>query len=134
MGPDGGTGALLPGHLGSAGHWPPRDTEYWSWYLDAAHAAILPRPPAAAAVAEYDSLGSAPGPVDARFTMTFDEPTEIIGHPRLVLHVQAPEAHDLDLFAALFKTGRDGEVVGFPDYAQFEDGPVAGRLAASLAP
>ena len=88
--------------------------------------------PAAASVAEYDSLGSAPGPVDARFTMTFGEPAEIIGHSRLVLHVEAPEADDLDLFAALFKTGRDGAVVGFPHYAQFEDGPVAvGWLRAS---
>ena len=93
---------------------------------------MLPRLPGAAAVAEYHSLGSAPGPVDARFTMTFGEPAEIIGHSRLILHVEAPEADDLDLFAALFKTGRDGEVVGFPYYAQFEDGPVAvGWLRAS---
>ena len=64
--------------------------------------------------------------------MTFGEPTEIIGHSRLILHVEAPESDDLDLFAALFKTGRDGEVVGFPYYAQFEDGPVAvGWLRAS---
>ena len=64
--------------------------------------------------------------------MTFGEPAEIIGHSRLILHVEAPEADDLDLFAALFKTGRDGEVVGFPYYAQFEDGPVAvGWLRAS---
>ena len=46
--------------------------------------------------------------------------------------VEAPETDDLDLFAALFKTGRGGEVVGFPYYAQFEDGPVAvGWLRAS---
>ena len=112
--------------------WPPKDTEYRSWYLDAAEGAMLPDAPVAAAVAEYDSLGSAPGPVDARFTMTFGEPAEIIGHSRLVLHVEAPEADDLDLFAALFKTGRGGGVVGFPYYAQFEDGPVAvGWLRAS---
>ena len=72
--------------------WPPRDTEYLSWYLDAAEGVMLPPLPGAAAVAEYDSLGSAPGPVDARFTMTFGAPAEIIGHSRLVLHVEAPEA------------------------------------------
>ena len=131
-GPDGGTGALLPGHPPDRRDWPPKDTQYRSWYLDAAEGAMLPHPPAAAAVAKYDSLGSAPGPTDARFTMTFGEPAEIIGHSRLILHVEAPEADDLDLFAALFKTGRDGEVVGFPYYAQFEDGPVAvGWLRAS---
>jgi uncharacterized protein len=111
--------------------WPPSDTEYRSWYLDAEKGALVQDVPDGAAV-EYDSLGSAPGPVDARFTVTFGEPTEIVGHSRLVLHVQAPEADDLDLFVALFKIGPRGDVVGFPYYAQFEDGPVAvGWLRAS---
>jgi uncharacterized protein len=70
--------------------WPPRDTQYRSWYLDAADGSMLPQLPVAAAVAEYDSLGSAPGPADAQFAMIFDEPAEIIGHSRLVLHVEAP--------------------------------------------
>jgi hypothetical protein len=38
----------------------------------------------------------------------------------------------VELPAALFQTDRDGAVVGFPYYAQFEDGPVAvgaGRLS-----
>jgi predicted acyl esterase len=41
--------------------WPPKDTEYRSWHLDAGDGAMLAHLPAAAAVAEYDSLGSAPG-------------------------------------------------------------------------
>ena len=31
----------------------------------------------------------------------------------------------MDLFVALFKRDREGRVVGFAHYAQFEDGPVA---------
>ena len=42
------------------------------------------------------------------------------------------DGDDLDVFVALFKLDADGRQVGFPYYAQFEDGPVAvGWLRAS---
>ena len=42
------------------------------------------------------------------------------------------DAADMDLYIALFKRDLDGEIVGFPYYAQFADGPVAvGWLRAS---
>ena len=39
--------------------WPPKDTEYRSWYLDAAEGALLPHLPDAAAVAEIVSRWAA---------------------------------------------------------------------------
>ena len=41
------------------------------------------------------------------------------------LYLSSPEAADLDVFVALFKLDADGAHVGFPYYAQFEDGPMA---------
>lgn len=109
----------------TADQWPPAETEYVALHLDAASGRLGAGVPDRDGVAEYHSLGSAPGAVDARFTVTFDEPTEIVGHAHAVLHVETPDADDMDLFVGLVKLDRDGKEVGFPYFAIFEDGPVA---------
>jgi predicted acyl esterase len=46
--------------------------------------------------------------------------------------MSAPEAGDLDVFVALHKLDRYGDLVGFPYYAVFTDGPAAlGWIRAS---
>ena len=71
-------------------------------------------------------------PAGPRSASRFAEPVELVGHVRAVLHMSADEAEDMDVFVALFKLDAEGNQVGFPYYAQFEDGPVAvGWLRAS---
>jgi uncharacterized protein len=51
---------------------------------------------------------------------------------RLRVWMSAPDADDLDVFVAVQKLDGYGDVVGFPFYAVFEDGPVAlGWIRAS---
>ncbi len=73
----------------------------------------------------YDSLGSGLAPRRAEFEITFAAPAELIGHTTATLYLSSPEAEDLDVFVALFKLDAGGAHVGFPYYAQFEDGPAA---------
>jgi predicted acyl esterase len=69
----------------------------------------------------YEAVGSG----RAQFTLTFTEPTELIGHMKVRLFVAAEGADDMDLFAAIQKLDSKGSLVPFAYYAQFEDGPVA---------
>ena len=51
---------------------------------------------------------------------------------KLRVWMSAPDADDLDVFVAVQKLDGYGDLVGFPFYAVFEDGPVAlGWLRAS---
>ena len=51
---------------------------------------------------------------------------------KLRVWMSAPDADDLDVFVAVQKLDAYGDLVGFPFYAVFEDGPVAlGWLRAS---
>jgi predicted acyl esterase len=111
----------------TAGRWPPVETEYRPLYLRASSGTLEPEPSDVEEEVSYDSLGSGLAPRRAAFETTFDTPTELIGHTVATLYVSAPQARaeDLDVFVALFKLDADGNHVGFPYYAQFEDGPVA---------
>ena len=87
-GPDGGTRVVLPGHppRGQTGRRRPIPL----LVPGRAGGSVHPHPPDAAAVAEYDSLGSAPGPADARVRDHLRQPAEIVGHSRLILHSRPP--------------------------------------------
>ena len=79
----------------------------------------------------YDGAGSGPGAHRAEFEATFDEATELVGHMKASLHMSA-ESDDMDIFVSLWKFDAAGNVVTFPYYGNFEDGPVAvGWLRAS---
>jgi predicted acyl esterase len=68
----------------------------------------------------------------AFFDYTFAADTELTGHAKLKLWVEAVGADDLDLFVALQKLDALGEHVGFDFYACYDNGPVAlGWLRAS---
>ncbi len=86
---------------------------------------LEPAPGGAEERTSYDSLGSGLAPRRAEFEIAFPAPVELIGHTVATLYLSAPEADDLDVFVALFKLDAAGAHVGFPYYAQFEDGPVA---------
>jgi putative CocE/NonD family hydrolase len=113
--------------------WPLEDVEYRRLHLRAGDGSLSWAPSEVEEEVGYDGLGSGLQPRRATFEITFPEATELVGHTTAVLHVSADEAEDMDVFVALFKLDADGRHVGFPYFAQFEDGPVAvGWQRASL--
>jgi predicted acyl esterase len=108
--------------------WPIARTQYQPLHLDAATGSLGDAPPAEAAV-RYDPCDEAG---EAVFTHRFEADTELSGHAKLKLWVEAEGAEDMDLFVALQKLDAAGEPVGMTFYAFFENGPVAlGWLRAS---
>jgi putative CocE/NonD family hydrolase len=102
--------------------YPLARTEFRSLYLDAATSALVDSPVAAASESRYEPL-SADG--RAVFDYVFAQDTEITGHAKLRLWVEAAGSNDMDLFVALQKLDRSGEYVGFVFYAMLENGPAA---------
>ena len=106
--------------------WPLARTDYRHLYLDAGNGTLAVTPGADAAV-RYEAI-------DGRVTFDcrFEEATELTGHASLKLWVEAQGSDDMDLFVALQKLDRDGDVVGFTFYSFYENGPIAlGWLRAS---
>ena len=67
--------------------------------------------PAGPAEARY-AVGEDGGEVS--FDFTFDEPVDIVGGMRLRLWVSAEGSDDMDLYIAVKKLDRDGEIVAVP--------------------
>lgn len=112
--------------------WPLPEVEYRALHLDASTGAMSHDPVSAGARASYHGLGGPFLPERVVFEHRFAEAVDVVGHARAILHVEAPEASDMDIFVGLFKRDVHGEIVPFAYYAQFEDGPVAlGWLRAS---
>jgi len=109
--------------------WPLARTEYRQLYLDAATATMSEEQPTEASSVTYraeEPSGS------AAFEYRFAEPTELTGHMKLRLWVEAVDADDLDLFVGVHKIDVNGGEVPFTYFAAWEDGPVAlGWLRAS---
>ena len=112
--------------------WPLPEVEYRELYLDAAAGGLVVDAPTEEASATYHGLGDPFRAERVLFEHTFAERTDVIGHSRAVIWFEAPDAKDADVFLGLFKRDAQGQLVPFPYYAQFEDGPVAlGWLRAS---
>ena len=112
--------------------WPLPEVEYRALHLDASTGAMSHDPVSAGGRASYHGLGDPFLPERVVFEHRFAEAVDVVGHARAILHVEAPEASDMDIFVGLFKRDVHGEIVPFAYYAQFEDGPVAlGWLRAS---
>jgi len=62
---------------------------------------------------------------NAQFEFEFEEKTELTGHMKLRLWVQGDGSDDMDLFVAVQKFDRSGEIVQFPFFSAHDDGPVA---------
>ncbi|MBO9581460.1 MAG: CocE/NonD family hydrolase [Sphingobium sp.] len=106
--------------------WPLARTVATPLWLGA-NGSLNPDPCAAAATIVYDARSG-----EAVFDHRFDQDTELTGHAKLSLWVEADGSDDLDLFVALQKLDAGGSLVGQTFYAFFENGPVAlGWLRAS---
>jgi predicted acyl esterase len=107
--------------------WPLARTEYRKLYLDLAEGKLADEAPASEAQSGYDATNGR-----ATLDHTFAEATEFTGYASLTLWVEADGSDDIDLFVALQKLDREGQVVGFTFYGFYENGPVAlGWLRAS---
>ena len=111
--------------------WPLARTRYKRLYLDARTGSLRPTPTKTRASVWYDAPGdgtrcpAATREERAQFDYTFSEPTELTGHMKLRLWVEAKGADDMDLFIAIQKFDRKGESVPFAAFSALEDGPVA---------
>lgn len=118
--------------------WPLARTEYKKLFLDARSGSLRTTPPKARSHASYEACGdesrcpAAYRQERAQFDYVFPASTELTGHMKLRLWVEAIGADDMDLFIAIQKFDRSGRYVPFPAFSALEDGPVAlGWLRAS---
>ena len=111
----------------SENEWPLARTEYRRLWLDAGSAALREAPHSSPAQLRYDAQQGR-----ATFDYRFARDTELTGHMKLRLWLEAEGAADADLFVAIQKLDAAGAPVGFTFYAFYENGPVAlGWLRAS---
>jgi predicted acyl esterase len=118
--------------------WPLARTKYKKLFLDARNGTLKTVPIKARSQARYDAPGDeSRSPVAyreerAQFDYVFRKTTELTGHMKLRLWVEAVGAEDMDLFIAIQKLDRHGKYVPFAAFSALEDGPVAlGWLRAS---
>ncbi|MAW78734.1 MAG: X-Pro dipeptidyl-peptidase domain-containing protein [Parvularcula sp.] len=107
--------------------WPLARASYRKLWVDAAAHSLQTERPGGASSTSYDATEGR-----AVFDMAFEEKTEITGHVKLKLWVEAEGADDMDIFVALQKLDADKNHVGFMFYAFYDTGPAAlGWLRAS---
>lgn len=115
------------GDMRSESEWPIARTRYEKLFLEPGRGTLSRQAPEAESRQSYDSASGR-----ATFDVRFDSTTDLIGHMKLHLWAAAEHAHDMDLFVAIQKLDRQGNVVPFAFWAHFDDGPVAlGWLRAS---
>lgn len=120
------------GQVRGENEWPIARAQYKKLYLDASNSTLNSEPVKAPEQCRYEAVCGLPEADHARFDIVFDEATELTGHMKLRLFMSAEGADDLDVFVAVQKLDRNGQLVPFPYYAQFEDGPMAlGWIRAS---
>src|SRR5262245_22852145 len=117
------------GEMRAENEWPLTRTAYRKLYLDAARSALHESPREERSEVGYDPTSTSGR---ATFDYVFAETTELTGHIKLKLVVEAVGADDMDLFVAIEKLDANGAPAPFVFYSLLENGPVAlGWLRAS---
>jgi predicted acyl esterase len=112
--------AFYVGEMRDENEWPLARTVYEELYLDGSSASLGPLTAGTEAAVAYPAAGGR-----ARFTYRFNTTTELVGHTKLRLWVEADGADDMDLFVGLQKLDPAGNVIPFSFLNALEDGPVA---------
>lgn len=130
--------AYYQGKFRNETEWPLARTQYRKLFLDARSGSLEAAPVRARSQARYEAPGdgtrspAAYRQERAQFDYVFREDTELTGHMKLRLWVEAIGADDMDLFIAIQKFDRRGIYVPFAAFSALDDGPVAlGWLRAS---
>ncbi|HTY81834.1 MAG TPA: CocE/NonD family hydrolase [Dehalococcoidales bacterium] len=113
------------GETRTENEWPLARTRYTKLFLNAANSEITRNSPRKEAHVSYSANDITDKTQNVKFEYLFDDKTEITGHMKLKLWVQADGADDMDLFIALEKIDRAGYIVPFPFFGNHDDGPVA---------
>jgi hypothetical protein len=113
------------GNFRSENEWPLARTQYTKLFLSGSDGKMSKSPFEKVVQARYKADDITDKTQNVKFEYTFDEKTELTGHMKLKLWVQAAEGDDMDLFVAIEKIDRTGDRVPFQFYCNHEDGPVA---------
>ncbi len=120
------------GTIRKESEWPIARTQYTKLFLDARNNSLATPQASAEASFRYAAPPKQGEVSRAQFEHKFDRATELVGHMKLKLWMTAEGADDMDIFVAVQKLDAAGQLLSFPFFAQFEDGPVAlGWLRAS---
>jgi predicted acyl esterase len=112
--------AFYVGEMRDENEWPLARTVHEQLYLDGTGASLGPLTAGTEAAVAYPAATGR-----ARFTYRFNTTTELVGHMKLRLWVEADGADDMDLFVGLQKLDESGNLMPFSFLNALEDGPVA---------
>ncbi len=112
------------GNFRKESDWPLPQVRYEPLYLDAEDRTMNRQAPRHQAATSYDTDSESSTP-QVSFDCKWEQRVELIGGMKLKLWVEAPDADDMDIFVAVQKIDRSGEVVPFQFLGNHEDGPVA---------
>jgi predicted acyl esterase len=112
--------AFYVGEMRDENEWPLARTVHEELYLDGTSASLGPLTAGTEAAVAYPAASGR-----ARFTYRFNTTTELVGHMKLRLWVEADGADDMDLFIGLQKLDEGGNLMPFSFLNALEDGPVA---------
>ncbi|SKG68584.1 putative hydrolase, CocE/NonD family [Mycobacteroides abscessus subsp. bolletii] len=85
--------------------WPLARQQWKTLYLNVQSSSLSDAKPDLPEVAKYDSQDAASS---VKFYLDVDEDTEFTGYMTLHLWVEAPDADDMDIFAAVYKEDKEG--------------------------
>jgi predicted acyl esterase len=105
--------------------WPLARTQYTKLFLNADDGKMSKALPKAEAKVSYKVDDITDKTQNAKFEIKFNERTELTGHMKLKLWVQADGSDDMDLFVAMEKFDRSGNLIPFAFFGNHDDGPVA---------
>jgi putative CocE/NonD family hydrolase len=116
---------FFEGNFRSEKEWPLARTQYTKLFLNASDGKLSKSSPKKEAQVRYNVNDINDKTQNAKFEFKFDEKTELTGHMMLRLWVQPNGSDDMDLFVAIEKIDRTGDLVRFPFFTNHNDGPVA---------
>lgn len=113
------------GNFRAENEWPLARTRYKKLFLNAKGGTLSLSPVERKAEARYDVNNIMDKTQNAKFEYTFTKRTELTGHMKLKLWVKADGSDDMDLFVAIEKIDRTGDLVPFQFFGNHEDGAAA---------
>jgi predicted acyl esterase len=108
------------GNFRNEDEWPLARTQYTKLFLNVVDRKLSKSPVKEKAHIAYDVETG-----NAQFEYEFEEKTELTGHMKLKLWVQADGSDDMDLFVLIDKIDRTGDRVPFPMQTMMDNGPAA---------
>jgi putative CocE/NonD family hydrolase len=113
------------GNYRAENEWPLARTRYTPLFLDASSGQLATALVERQAQRRYNVDDKTDKTANALFELKFEEKTEITGHAKLKLWVEAVGSDDMDLYVVIDKFDRTGDRVPFPSQSAYDHGPVA---------